>query len=130
MKYYISLLLFVLISCSTTKELASKDYLIKKYKISNRNYLPYLIISCYDYDTQGKRSPIPARIEINDIVFGARIEGDSIHDMIFRPRPNKIFDLDVNWLGKIPVEIKKLKVNIHDSIIVEINMKDANTILH
>ena len=118
--------MLVALSCTTTKKVSTGDYILRKYEISNHDFLPFLIVSCYDYDPEGRRSPIPARIELNKIIFGARIEGDSIYDMVFRPRPNLTVDLEVNWLGKIPVQIMNLKINKNDSIIIEINLKDSN----
>ncbi|MGB5645965.1 MAG: hypothetical protein WBM55_02515, partial [Muriicola sp.] len=111
---------------SSSKVITKKDYVITKHKSENSRYLPYLIVSCFDYYPEGKRNPIPASIKINDLLFLGEIVGDSIHNVIFRPIPNNTFDIEVNWLGKIPVQINNLRINENDSIIVEINMKDSN----
>ncbi len=130
MRMGLFIIILTIISCSSTKVINKEDYVLKKYESKKSRYLPYLIVSCFDYNPVGKKSPIPASIRINNLYFSATVEGDSIHDLIFRPLPNNTIGFEASFIGKIPVQINNLRIKESDSIIIEIYMKDTNEILY
>ncbi|MCD8443304.1 hypothetical protein [Tenacibaculum finnmarkense] len=114
--YFVTLLF--LISCTTKKIflIDKSEYKIEKFKNFNRKITIYAVDNYPPYDTI-----IGPLIVINNLYFG---ENNS-----FIPGSEKN-NIEIDFIGKIPVQIKGLIVKENDSVVITAYLKDNNKPLH
>ena len=102
------------IGCYSSKKIMEiSDYSIKKFKSSRKSITINTFDKGFPYDTI--RNPL---ITINNLYFG--------NTNFFRPKKG-IHNIEIDFIGKIPIKIKDLVVKEGDSIVINAYLKDDPT---
>jgi len=121
------IILFVLIGAlaigCTASKIQESDLVTLEYHKRDRFPSGILNIKAYDYSTK-KELPM-ASVEVNGVYFTSEFKDGEVSDIIVNLRSNNLYDVFVSYIGMEAHELRNLRVNYRDSIVVSVFLKES-----